>query len=110
MSKSELVYSVDRVVADVCGVHPEWMHQRIQKREIVEARQLAQVVLSFKRLSDTEIAIAYGQSRSTVIHAIRSMAGLIQVTPALQEKVWRICHKLEIPSDEFFRFCRMTPK
>lgn len=109
MSPSERINAIDIVVAAECGVHPAWMHQANNKREVVLSRRLAQLFCNYYGLNPAQIAVNYHKSKSSVGKALSSISFLAQNDVHIRETALRICFKLEIPSDKFMRFCRMTP-
>ena len=100
---------IEKAVADEFGVHPEWMHSPVRKKEIVQARQMAMLLMGFEHINVPVIAVFFQKDRNTVNQAVSTMSIQAQAYDDMREKAQNICQKLNFSTDDFFRFCRMVP-
>ena len=99
---------VFQVVPQQFGVSPESLFLKLRKREIVQARQMTQLILYYWKINQARIASTFMQDASTVNHSIKVMTFYVLAYPDMRKKAQDCCVKLDIDFEDFFKFCRMT--
>lgn len=73
------IKSVDKAVAKAFGIKISNIREKNQRREFVDARQMAWMILKDSGYSVMELSRAYERNHSAVCKGILRMRGLVEV-------------------------------